>query len=440
MLKNLWLGLGFAAALGLGSGVWADELSDRELARDDEIQELKRQLTVVVEEVERLRTETAVPEEAPLESTYGLGPAASKVYGARRKLSLGGYAEALYTKEVDATGSGEDTADFLRSVLYVGYKFTDQILFNSEIEIEHASTDKEGSVSLEFATLDYLYRDDLNFRAGLLLVPMGFLNEMHEPPFYYGTHRPEPESRIIPTTWRENGFGIFGSLTERLHYRAYVVNGFRGSDFDSSGLRGGRQKGSKASANDMAVVVRADFDVIDGLRIGGSYYNGEAGQNETLSMTGMKLPDTPTTIWEAHADYRLGALHMRGLYTQSHVGDAGSLSSALTAESGAGGGGPVVVSRKMIGGYGEVGYDLMPLLFPGSEKSLVPFFRFEYLDTQNDVPSGLVRDRSKPRRIYVPGIQFYPIPSVVLKLDYRNIDNWTGTAADQVNVGFGLVF
>ena len=443
MFRKLLLGLVLTVVAANPTPLVADDstMSDVERAHDDEIRELKRRLAVVVEEVERLRTETAVPEEAKLEGRHGLGPAASRVYGARRKLSLGGYAEARYTNEVgDATGNGDAETDFLRSVLYVGYKFSDRIVFNSEIEIEHASTSETGSVSLEFATLDYLYSGSLNLRAGLLLLPMGFINEMHEPPFYYGTHRPEPERRIIPTTWRENGFGIFGTLHERLHYRAYVVNGFDGTDFDSSGLRGGRQKGSEARANDMAIVARLDYDLMDGLRVGGSYYTSNSGQDQTLSTTGLEVPDATTTIWEAHADYRLGGLHMRGLYTQARVGSAGRLSSTLTAESIANGGGTVVVSRKMIGGYGEVAYDLMPLLFPGSENQLVPFFRFEYLDTQNDVPSGFMRDRSKPRRIWIPGVQFYPIPNVVLKLDYRNIDTWSGSEPDTLNIGFGLVF
>jgi hypothetical protein len=94
----------------------------------------------------------------------------------------------------------------------------------------------------------------------------------------------------------------------------------------------------------------------------------------------------------------------------------------------------------MLGGYGEVAYDVMPLLFPGSEMSLEPFFRWEYLDTQNNVASGFVADRQFKQRIYVPGIQFKPIPNVVLKLDYRNVDDFAGKVGDQVDLGFGLVF
>ena len=82
----------------------------------------------------------------------------------------------------------------------------------------------------------------------------------------------------------------------------------------------------------------------------------------------------------------------------------------------------------------------MQWLSPGSEKELSPFFRYEYTDTQSDIPSGFSRDRRQPRRLFIPGIQFKPIPQVVLKLDYRNIDNWDGSAEDEVSIGFGLVF
>ena len=409
--------------------------TDPERARSDDVEELRRQLAVVVTELARLRTEIGVPEVPGLESAYGLGPAASKVYGRQAGLSLGGYAEAVYRHRTDAPGGGDDFADFVRTVLYVGYKFNDRLLFNTEIEFEHASTGEDGSVSIEFASLEYLFHPALNLRAGLLLVPMGFVNEVHEPPFTYATERPEPERRIIPSTWREDGVGIFGGWGERLSYRLYVVNGFDATGFDSSGLRGGRQKGSKVHAEDLAVVGRLDLDLPGGLRVGGSYYRGNSGQDQTLPVTG-DLPDVPTSIWELHTDYRRGPLHLRGLWTEAHVGDAGRLSTALSVAALT----PVTVSRRLVGGYSEISYDLWQWLQPGSEKSLIPFFRFEYLDTQHDVPSGFPRMRDQPRRLFIPGLHFRPHPNVVLKLDYRNIDSWDGDATDEIGLGMGLVF
>jgi hypothetical protein len=430
-----------AVALVLAPAARAqDTPNDRERAQQDEIDELKRQLSVVVDEVTRLRSELTVPEQPEHESAYGLGPAASKVYGVGRGLSIGGYAEALYVNQVNnAPGNGNAATDMLRTVLYVGYKFNDSLLFNTEIEFEHAGTSGGGSASVELATLDYLYRPELNFRAGLVLLPMGFLNEVHEPPFYLGTARPSPERQIIPTTWRENGVGLFGSWGEdRVQYRAYVVNGMDATGFSSSGLRGGRQKGSRASANDLAFVGRLDVEPLDGLTVGGSYYRGNSGQDQDITLSGggptVKLPGTLTTIWEAHAEYRHGALFTRALWTGSSVDNAGQLSRLLEVAPNRS------IAERMQGGYVEAAYDVMQLLLPGSEKELSPFFRFEYLDTQSEIATGFVRDRRQPRRVYIPGIEFKPHPSVVLKLDYRKVDNWTGDAPDELAFGFGLIF
>jgi hypothetical protein len=426
---------------GLAAGAFAAD-PDREIARDDEIAELRRKLDTVVGELETLRAQMGAPEaagEGELKSAWGLGPGASKIYSLSRGVSLGGYAEAAFRNCcTDVAGGGESEWDMTRVVAYLGYKFNDRIVFNTEIEFEHGSTDNEGSVSVEFATLDFLLTDALNARMGLLLLPMGFVNEVHEPPFYFGTNRPFVERVILPSTWRENGAGIFGRLGERLSYRVYVVNGFDATGFSSAGLRGGRQNGSEALAEDLAVVGRFDLDVLEGLRFGGSYYLGGASQNQSLEIAGddVKLPNVQASIWELHAEYRWRALTTRALFARAHLSDAGRLSELFTA---AGQDDPVI-SREMYGGYWEIAYDVIPLFFPGSEMSLEPFFRFEYVDTQANVPSGFTADRAFMQRIYTPGLQFKPIPNVVLKLDYRNANAFDGSVGDEVSFGFGLVF
>ncbi len=435
------IGLALSLVLGsvptVGGAQTPDPIADRERARDDEITNLRDQLGVVVDELARLRTQMAVPEEQALEGRYGLGPAASKVYAIGRGTSLGGYAEGFYRRQTgDASGDGTDSADMLRAVLYVGHRFSDKLLFNSEIEFEHATTgsgtDDEGEVSVEFATLDFLWRPELSLRGGLLLVPMGFVNEVHEPPFYFGVNRPEVERVIIPTTWRENGLGIFGNLGESISYRAYAIGGLLGSDFTSAGLRNGRQSGSRTIMEDVAFVSRVDVSLILGLLVGASFFHGNSGQDQAVA--GGDLPSTPTTVWELHAQYEVGGLHLRALYAQARVGDAGRLSTVLALPANQ------PVADRMLGGYGEVAYDVLPHLIPGTEMALEPFFRFEYVDTQNDIPTGFLRDGSQRKRLYVPGISFLPHPNVVLKLDYRNIDPFTGEAADELNLGFGVAY
>jgi hypothetical protein len=422
--------------------------ADEALSQADRIAELERTVQALSEELARTRVEVAVPEDS-LTSAWGFGPAASKVYGRDRGLSIGGYGEGFYTNYVadQGHGTGEtlDRADLLRAVLYTGYRFNENIVFNAEIEFEHATTEATrssggGSVSVEFAALDFFWRPELNFRTGLVLLPVGFLNLMHEPPFYYGVNRPDVERTLIPSTWRENGAGIFGRLGETVQYTAYAVNGMNARGFASSGIRGGRQNGNRALAEDIAFVGRVDWDPMPELVLGASVYAGESGQDQRVSLIGggsTELPSTPTVLWETHAQYESHGLHLRGLFTMTHVGDAGSLTQDLLA-SDAGFSG--AVAEGLLGGYGEVAYDVLPLLFPGTERFLAPFYRFEWYDTQWNMPSGFSADRSREIMVNTVGIHFEPIPNVVLKLDYRNRSAKRGQIPDEFNLGFGYAF
>ncbi len=439
-LNAVLLAIGLLASPAL-TPVAAAREADPSRSREERIRELERKVEVLIEEIEKLKTEQVVPEEPPLESEYGLGPAASKVYRKDRGISLGGYGEANYRAFVDDSAGESNRTDLERLVLYTGYKFSDHIVFNSEIEFEHASTDNNGSVSVEFATLDFLWREEANLRAGLVLVPMGFLNEIHEPPFFHGVSRPVVDRRIIPTTWRENGLGIFGSaLDKRLTYRAYAINGFDATGFEPDGLRGGRQKGSEALAEHVAGVARVDWSPTDSLLIGGSVYYGNSGQNQNVSGNNqtVPVPDTPTAVFEAHAQYRSRGLQLRAVYAEARLQDTGALTNALRAT------GKFratdVVAKRMIGAYGEVAYDVLPLLFPETGMSLEPFYRYEFIDTQKEVASGFSRDRRLELQGHTVGFSFKPHPSVVIKADYRNFAAKRGSAPDEVEIGLGFVF
>ncbi|MBW2693504.1 MAG: hypothetical protein JRE57_12870 [Deltaproteobacteria bacterium] len=447
--------IGVIAVVGFAGLAAADAASDMSIAQEDRIAELERTVAVLADELERTRSELAVPEDQPLSSKFGLAPAASKIYGLDRGLSIGGYGEGYYSALVGDKGDAKNRADLLRMVLYTGYKFTDNIIFNAEIEFEHATTGSTksssgGSVSVEFAYLDFLLRDWANIRAGLVLAPMGFINEIHEPVSYFGVHRPEIERQIIPSTWRENGVGIHGTLYEQVDYQAFVINGFNAEGFDSGGLRGGRQKGNRALAEHLAFVARLDWTPINQLLVGASVYHGNSGQNQDVGVSGafgsytVEIPDTPTTIWEVHAQYQDYGFHLRSLFTMAEIGDSGDLTRALGPVGLGGGTGELsageAVGGQMLGVYGEVAYDLMPLLFPGSEKTLEPFFRYSYYDTQRDVPSGFSSDKSKEIEIYTVGLSFQPISRVVIKADYRNRSAKSGKLPDEFNLGIGFVF
>jgi hypothetical protein len=445
-IRRSWLAVAAAGvALGVATGVAAEEpQTDAELAAEDRIAELEKKVEVLAEELEKTRSESVVPETSALKSAFGLGPAASKVYQVTRGLSLGAYAEASYRNLVGDQQGAKDSTDFERLVIYTGYKFSDRILFNSEVEFEHGTTNSTlssggGSVSVEFANLDFMFIDELNARIGLLLLPMGFINEIHEPPYFHGVARPEVERQIIPSTWRENGAGIFGTLfADQVEYRLYVVNGLTAEGYDSTGLRAGRQSGNRAIAEHGAVTGRVDWIPIEGLLIGASAFHGNSGQNQTISA--VSLPDTPTTIWDAHAEFERWGLHLRALVTMAHLGDAGRLTTALRLIPD-GIGPSESIASEMIGAYGEVAYNVWPLIQPESEMRLEPFFRYEYLDTQLELPSGFSGNDAREIEIHTVGLSFKPIPQVVLKADYRSRDSKNGTRlADEFNVGIGLAF
>ena len=398
----------------------------------DAVRDLGEKVQVLTEEIQRLKEKLVLPEAPAFEGAYGLGPSAARVYGVKQGVSLAGYGEAYYRKRVGDRDEGKDTSDFLRFVLYAGYRFTDRILFNSELEVEHATTGKNyqgksGSVALEFAYLDFFLTDPFNIRAGMVLVPLGFINEIHEPTTFHGVNRPEVERVIIPTTWRKNGLGVFGKLGATVDYRLYVVNGMNGAKFSAQGIRGGRQKGGRVLAEDLAVTGRVDWSPVSGLLVGGAFFAGNAGQGQRFDGEAL---DIFTTLMEVHAQYRRKGLALRALGVWGRIGDADKLSAAK---------GEAIGSRNY-GWYVEAAYDVLPHFRPETGQSLSPFVRYERYDTQARVPAGFVADGTNDITAVTAGLTYKPIPQVAIKADYRNLNPRTGRVADEFNLGIAYAF
>jgi hypothetical protein len=419
----LWAG---AAAAPLA----AQERDTTELAR------LRAQVEAITRELEGMRLGRDVVVAQADTSINGFGPAASKVYKVRQGVSLGGYGEFLYenmagAREDDTPSGARDRFDALRAVVYVGYKFSDKLLFNSELEFEHGSTGNGGSVSLEFGYLEYRLSPRFGFRAGLLLPPMGFINEMHEPPTFLGARRPDTERQIIPSTWRENGIGVFGSAGS-VSYRAYLVSGLDASGFSAAGLRGGRQNGSEATAEDLGVVGRVDYTGVLGLTVGTSAYIGNSGQDALLPSEPGSTLTARTTIWEGHAEYKANGFDLRGLLAVANVNDAEKVNDAFGLT------GSGSVGEQMFGWYLQGGYDV--LRARNTEHQLVPYVRFEKLNTQEEVPAGFAQNLANDRNTLTLGAMWKPLPSVALKLDYQIIRNEAETGVNQLNVNLGYLF
>lgn len=404
--------------------------------------ELERKVDALTSEIEKLKLGAAAAEPAPLESRHGFAPAASKVYHASPdRLSIGGYGEMSYTnasrrkQNADSSGS-RSAADFVRAILYAGYKFSDAILFNSELEFEHGTTGNgRGEVSVEQAYLDFKLSEPASLRAGTLIVPVGLVNEIHEPTAFHGVKRPGVETNILPSTWRENGAGVYGRLGP-VSYRSYVVTGLQAvsntgvSGFSgSSGLRGGRSSGAKSFAEDLASVTRVDYEPVAGTVLGGSFYVGQADQDFLAAAV-------PVTIWETHGRAAWRGAEIKALYAEVRIGNVDALNAAqgITAASGGS------VGRRQFGGYVEGAFDVFSKLPDAKGRSLSPFARYERYDTQADTPESWAKSPANSRVEYTAGLTFKPIPQVAVKADHQWLRNQARTGVNQWNLGLAYIF
>ena len=389
---------------------------------------MRRRVDVLAQEIERLRSGEA--EEPALTDAdrqrLGVAPSAAAVYRKRQGVSIAGYGEVLYEnfddRLQDGTPSGAPSrVDMLRAVLYAGYRFNERFLVNSEIEFEHGGEE----VGVEFAYVDYRVRDDLTLRGGLLLLPMGLVNEFHEPTVFFGARRPETERRILPSTWRENGVGVLGSRG-RVTYRAYVVAGLDATGFTAAGLRSGRQEGIESLAENLAFAGRIDVTPMAGVFAGGSVYTGDSGQAQLDGI------DARTTIGELHGQAQVRGIDIRALYARASVGDAGELNAALGRTGSAG------IGSAMHGGYIQAGYNVLNQ--QSDTVALTPFYRFERVNTQADVPAGFTADPAQRIDWHTLGIELRPVGGVVVKADYQRITNGARTGRNQFNIALGYAF
>ncbi len=424
-------------------------------ADDPRVEALERKVDALAQELDALRLGIAPAETtAALVGRAGLGPAAGKVYGGRRGVSLGGYGEGVLTR-VDAErqdgvrAGGGTTFDFVRAVLYVGYKFDDQLLLNSEIELEHAGVRDEaevavdpasgagaaelsGEASLEFAYLEWLRSPAFGLRAGLLLVPIGLTNEVHEPPVTIAARRPEVERVVIPTTWSAGGLGAQGIALGTLAWRAYVLEGLNAGHFDAgSGIREGRQSGSQAVTTHPGFVGRLDWSGPLGLSVGGSAYTGDAWQEAQPEAGRIRAR---VTLVDAHARWAWRGLDVRGLYADGRIPDAGPVSDALGLT------GDERLGRGFFGGYVEAGYDVLSQWAPQSGYGLAPYLRHEVWDTQNHVDGVGAENPANHHTATTAGIGFRPHPQVVVKADHEWRRNHAHTENDRWNLAVGYLF
>lgn len=347
-----------------------------------------------------------------------------------KSVTVGAYGELTYNQPESSNGE----LDVQRLVLLFGYKFNDKTQFVTEVEFEHVE-----EVYIEQAFVNYAVASNVSLRGGLMLVPFGIINEFHEPTTFNGVERPELDNVIVPTTWRELGFGVTGRFNDlSLGYQAYVFNGFKSTSFDGSGgvngalkgsnaLRGGRQKGIQSTIDSPTFSVKFDYYGLPGLRLGLAGYFGDTqaednveeieGANIGISMLGLD------------ARYAIQRFTARGQYVYASLSGTEAYND-LTGND---------LGSVLNGWYLEGAYNLLPLT---KEQRLFAFLRYEKYDTHADTEGDLLRNDAYNRTDVTLGLSYHIAPGVVFKGDYQFRDNELSgsNVNNRLNFGLGVWF
>ena len=341
---------------------------------------------------------------------------------------LSGYMDFHFNK-----ADGEDgVLDFHRFVLLLSHSFSPRLRFVGELELEHAfveGLEEAGELELEQAYIDFLLSRRLNVRAGMLLMPVGIINERHEPPVFNGVERPFVDTVIVPSTWFDVGAGVHGTLGRGFRYRAYAVSPLNALEFSADeGIRGGRQKGAEANVRNLAYTGRLEYLGVRGLTLGASAYTGEASF-ETPRL------DAGVTLGEVDARYRRNRLELRAQFAHVVIDDAARLNDSLGRIVGV----SPNIAEALRGFYLEGAYRVWNA---GAPRDLVAFTRYENFDTQFRMPEGLLPLKEFDRDAWTSGITYYPDPDIAVKADYTYLRNQSGVFTNRhlVNIGLGWWF
>jgi len=346
-----------------------------------------------------------------------------------KAVTVGAYCEITYNQPESDNGE----LDVQRLVLLFGYKFNDKTQFVTELEVEHVE-----EIFVEQAFVNYNVGDNISLRGGLMLVPMGIVNEYHEPTTFNGVERPAVDNVIIPTTWREIGIGITGRIPEAsFGYQAYVFNGFKSTENvdgeikgflkGSNGLRGGRQKAIKSTINSPTFSTKIEYYGVLGLRLGLSGYFGRTQATDDIDdVNGSDIGVSMVGLDVRYAFRRFAA---RGQFIYAALSDTEAYNTLTEGDLGS----------ALTGYYGEVSYNLLPM---NKKQRLFAFLRYENYDTHSDTDGPLMRNDAYSRSDVTTGLSYHIAPGVVLKGDYQFRENALegSEVNNRLNFGIGIWF
>ena len=355
--------------------------------------------------------ETEVIAEATISAVEQISMAPS----ASSKTTFGGYGELHYNSlDRDDSAASKDAMDFHRFVMFTGHQFSDDIRFFSELEVEHsiAGEGQPGEVELEQAYIEWDFASQHSAKAGLFLIPVGIINETHEPNTFYGTERNTVEKNIIPATWWEGGAAIHGEISQGLSYDVAVHSGL----FLDSGEykpRDGRQKVGKAKADNFAFTGRLKYTAIPGLEIAASVQvQQDVHQGEGEAIGG--------TLFEAHVAWQRDDFQLRALYAEWDFDSA--INNVVINQDG----------DLALGADEQTGFYIEPSYRISNKIGL--FARYSEYDNLAGSATNTAVEQ------FDIGLNYWLHPNVVFKIDYQNQDTPNETGYDGINMGVGYSF
>lgn len=386
------------------------------------LQEMKQQLSEVKAQNQELKQEnqnlkhkvevTEAKAQEASEAAEAVAQASEEAVKSLAKndshTTIGGYGELHYNSLDDQNGtSDKDEIDFHRFVLYFGHEFNDRLRLFSEVEIEHSLVEGgTGAVELEQAYLQYDINDTTRVSAGSFLLPIGLMNETHEPPTFYGTERNLVETNIIPVTWWEGGVMLSGELARGFSYDLAITSGLNTSVANNYKIRNGRGHVAQQEAKDPAYTGRLKWTAMPGVELAASLqYQNDVTQSNDSTAGG-------ATLFETHAVIEQGPFGLKALYATWNLDGSGPES---------------VGADEQTGWYIEPSFKV--------NESLGVFTRYSLWDNQ----AGNSTDTEYTQ--WDLGFNWWPDKDVVIKVDYQDQDAPTGsTELDGINVGLGYQF
>jgi hypothetical protein len=394
MKKTLVATLALACAqTALADAPTNEELLELIKKQQAEIEELKQEQNKTKKKVDEADRKI----EATADAVENGSGAQSRESLWASKTKIGGYGEHHYNNFEGKS----DKIDAHRYVLYFSHDYSDTVRFFSEFELEHslAGEGKPGEVELEQAYIEWDFAENHSLISGLFLVPVGILNETHEPDTFYGTERNLVENKIIPTTWWETGVMLRGEIAPGLSYDFAIHSGLEHSE---ANIRSSRQKSANAVANDLAYTGRIKYTAVPGLELAATYQYQE-------DMSQGALQEASASLIQAHAAYTSGGFGFRALYASWSIdGEEAELLGKDEQE----------------GFYIEPSYKVLENL--GLFVRYTSYNNFAGLSGSNDVEA------------IDYGLNYWLHPNVVFKADFTDYNDEDGD--DSLNLGVGWSF